>query len=312
MICRSPTAIGTGDARATPASASTFSQWQGSSANSSRYGSSSRSSTPRHRRTQPAVQVDGDVHAVADLLPHGGDRAHRRLHAGRRLQVAPRLALGDHLQRREALIDQLARLSRFAASGVDAHAIAHRAAEQPPHRLADRLAGDVPHRHLQAAQRADQDRHRPRVAGAVQHLPVVLDPERVAPDQVAGELLDRGHHQPPVAVAQRLAVADDAGVGAHLQQQRPVVEREGARAGDLQRSHGSPPQAGYTTRPDGVPAARPYRTAGVGDRAGLGRAEPLRPARGDSGGGHPPAGAARAQPGHQPVRTPRPATATAS
>ena len=45
VICRSPTAIGTGVARATPTSASTFSQWQGSSANSSRYGSSSRSST---------------------------------------------------------------------------------------------------------------------------------------------------------------------------------------------------------------------------------------------------------------------------
>ena len=186
------------------------------------------------------MQVDGDVHVVADLLPDGGDRSYGRLHAAGRLQVPPRLALGNHLQRREALIDQLARTRRVVAAGVHADAIAHRAAEQPPHRLVQRLAGDVPHRHLQPAQRADQDRHGPRVAGPIQHLPVVLDPERVAPDQVAGELVDCGHHQPPVAVAQRLSVADDAGVGAHLQQQRPVVERKGAGFGDLQFAHGSP------------------------------------------------------------------------
>ena len=45
VTCRSPTAMGTGEVRLTLNSDSTFSQWQGSSANNSRNGRSSSSST---------------------------------------------------------------------------------------------------------------------------------------------------------------------------------------------------------------------------------------------------------------------------
>ena len=48
---------------------------------------------------------------------------------------------------------------------------------------------------------------------AIHHLPEVLDPERISPDQVVVELLDRGHDRARSAFERALARPDQPFIG---------------------------------------------------------------------------------------------------
>ena len=80
---------------------------------------------------------------------------------------------------------------------VGAQPLAHAPAEQLVDRLADRLAGEIPHRHLDAREHAHERGIRAhRIAGRVDVAPGGLDVERLAPDDVAGDdVLDHARHE---------------------------------------------------------------------------------------------------------------------
>ena len=180
---------------------------------------------------------------------------------GSLVAVAQRLVADRHLQPREALRHPVLRgggellaVEEAEPEGrVDRHAVA-RAAEQPPHRLAQRLALDVPQREIDR-----RDRMR-RVAGlpARHRLPVQLLPDRlmrhrvVADDRRSADAVDdlRDH---VLLGDRREAVADEALVGLDLDmaagerglavhaRQRDVqrhVERSGGDTRDLLNCHG--------------------------------------------------------------------------
>ena len=140
-----------------------------------------------------AVRVDEQLDVGADSLAH---RAHARRilldDVMQRALVAPpqRLVADRHLQPREALRDPMlggggklrAVEESKAERRIDRHALA-RAAEQAPHRLAERLALDVPQRKVDR-----RDRMR-RIAGlaAWHRLPVELFPDRLVRHRVVAD-----------------------------------------------------------------------------------------------------------------------------
>ena len=97
-------------------------------------------------------------------------------------------------------------LGRGIAGGIALHIFAALAAQQLPHRHAQRLAFQVPQRHVQRAQRMGLFAPRGIEIGPLHHLPVVLDAERVLADQQAGALF----HGAGFAA---FAHADQAGFG---------------------------------------------------------------------------------------------------
>src|SRR5262249_58469542 len=125
---------------------------------------------------------------------------------------------------------------------VDAQARAERAAEQPVHRLADGLAGDVPARLLEAADGRVQI-HRAAPAAEVRVRPIreVLDVERARADQVARQGVDVGLDGPvAVDLGVALAPAVEPGVGLDADEEpllvRARVDEERADARDLHRA----------------------------------------------------------------------------
>ena len=78
---------------------------------------------------------------------------------------------------------------------VDPRLVADLASQQLVAGHAEVLAGDVPERDVDGAQRA-HDRRAAKVRPAVQVVPVMLDAQRILPDQVALEGLDRGARRP--------------------------------------------------------------------------------------------------------------------
>ena len=131
---------------------------------------------------------------------------------------------------------------RVARLGVEvrvaAEALVHEAAEQLVDGLLDGLADDVPARHLDPAQHADErDVGAPRVALAVDVAPESLDPERVGADHVAAaDVLD--HLRDDVrAEGGRVDLADalDPVVGRQLEEDE-VLPAEAAAAGCRRRT----------------------------------------------------------------------------
>ena len=143
-----------------------------------------------------------------------------------------------------------------AGVGVDADPVARRAAEQLVDRHAQRLALDVPQGHVDAAQGAGQDRPAAIEGVAVDGLPVMHHLARVLADQVRLDLLDRPSRtvmRP--ALDDRLAQADDAGVGVDLQEQPARLDQEGFQSGDSEgilRATGAP----LPTRSSALASAR--------------------------------------------------------
>ena len=95
---------------------------------------------------------------------------------------------------------------------VAADPLARLAAEQRVDGLAAVLAGDVPERDVDRAERAADGRAH-EMGVPVEVLPVVLDPEGVLADQVAGPDVDDPLGRLRVAPDARLADADDPAVG---------------------------------------------------------------------------------------------------
>jgi len=154
-----------------------------------------------HRRQAP-VDVEQDVDVGADRL------ADRREHLDRLALVllgnegAPGARQRIELERGEPLLDHrcgsagvIVRRRHLIAPavGVDPDAVAAGAAEQIVDRLATRLADDVPERLLDAGERRiELERAAPDREVLIGHLGDVLDLERIAPDNVAADLLDQG------------------------------------------------------------------------------------------------------------------------
>src|SRR5579859_3712424 len=114
---------------------------------------------------------------------------------------------------------------------VHACLVARLAAQQRIYRHAKMLAGDVPQRNVDGAERA-HDRRAPKMSGAVHVLPVVLDAQRVLAHQVMSEFGDDllgGLQKTPCAC---LSEPNDASVSVHLDKQISI-DRQGFDARDL-------------------------------------------------------------------------------
>ena len=143
-----------------------------------------------------AVAVDEQLDAVTDRLAH---RAHPRgvladhVHDGTRVAVAQRLVADRHLQPDETLRHpELGRCGQLLAveeaeaeRRIDRHA-RMRAAEQLPDRQAERLALDVPQRHVD---RGERMRGIAGLAARHQH-PVELVPDALVRKRIVAD--DRG------------------------------------------------------------------------------------------------------------------------
>ena len=154
----------------------------------------------RLRRREPAVNLDAQVHLVADRLAIPAHPVDGRVHlAGMRLEVGDVRRLVQEWRemphRREAALlgvttalhQLLGRLTEDVA--IDSGLVAAAPAHQLVARHAKMLAGDIPQRDIDGAQCA-HDGSAAKVAPSIQILPVVLDPQRILADEVAGELLD--------------------------------------------------------------------------------------------------------------------------
>src|SRR6185437_2474467 len=80
-------------------------------------------------------------------------------------------------------------------------------------------------------------------AAPVQHLPVILDAERVLADQQVAQLGDGGAHGLGAALDHRLAPAGDPLIGLDAQEQPPWRHQEGTDVRDLHVSSRSPASA---------------------------------------------------------------------
>ncbi|MND77620.1 hypothetical protein D3C80_693060 [compost metagenome] len=179
------------------------------------------------------MQLEADIHFEADGLADPLDELGARLHL--RGMGAVMDAVGIVHQRIEMadggkslLLAHLRLLDEFvgAASldpGVKTDAVTHAAAEQLVDGYAQRLALDIPERHVDGGYRA-VDRRTRVVVGAQHHIPVPFDRRRVLPFQKPPEALDGGGGgiiMPPSAA---LAVADNALVSGDAHEQENVRE----------------------------------------------------------------------------------------
>jgi hypothetical protein len=181
------------------------------------------------------VRIDQQPHAAA--LNRVGDRTHDR-----DVRVDPEADLD--LKRREALRHALPRFGdeprgRVAlrqpieAGRVGAHFTAERAAQQAMHRNAVCLAGKVPDRDVDRADRRDDRSLAAVIARRVVHpVPQDLGRERVLADQQRRErvLDDRGRDLRRLeALRERLAPADRAVVGFDLDDRRAAPRDDALR-----------------------------------------------------------------------------------
>ena len=198
---------------------------------------------------QAPVHLDQQIHLGADRLAHRGHVGHRLLLGRARDVGAPGAGERIELQRVEAAADRVARPRRVLhrglraavpAVGVDAHALATRAAQQRVHRHAVALARDVPERLLEPAHRAPEV-HRAALGREVVVGPVheVGDVARVAPHEVAADRLHE-RHDARVAVGLRVALAPAvrAAVGLDLDEAEVLAAAEiGQERGDAAHAH---------------------------------------------------------------------------
>src|SRR5262249_58722513 len=109
-------------------------------------------------------------------------------------------------------LDALGELARLGPADalVDPDLLPALAAQQPVDGQADRLAGDVPQRLLDPADRRVEHRAAREPAEVVQHRPEVLDVAWVLPDEPILEVMDRGNRRLVRPARIRLADAADA------------------------------------------------------------------------------------------------------
>ncbi len=170
------------------------------------------------------MKIDRDAEVRADRFPH------RRHPLGNRLDLRERIDVAQfldrvHLGRREAERLPLQRGGGDVGGAVaadpriDANFVADGSAQQLIDRDVVALALDVPQRLVDPGDGAHQHRTAAIKAGAVEHLPDVLDPVRIAPDQHLLHLGDGGGDGRGVPFDHRLAPTLDPRVGRDLDEQ---------------------------------------------------------------------------------------------
>ena len=116
--------------------------------------------------------------------------------------------------------DRIDRLLDVVPVGVavDQHPVAALPAEQIVERHARGLGLDVPQGHIDRSDRPHRDRTAPPIGAAIEKLPDILDPERIAADQRRHDMiLEIGDHGLLATVKRRIADAMDASVGFDLE-----------------------------------------------------------------------------------------------
>ena len=199
------------------------------------------------------MEVDHDFDVRADSRPQRLHHARDLVHLGQG-RVIVRIGDEDCLEGAVALrddflraLDQRRRVERLvdgahvaeAKMRVDAHLVAHLAAEQPPHGNAEVLAENVPQRHLDAGDRAHADHAEPPETCFLSDAHGLLDVAGIAADQQRREIFDGADHGARLPFERRLAPAEQAGFAGLDADEDPVahvrVDDAGRDAGDLHR-----------------------------------------------------------------------------
>ena len=125
-----------------------------------------------------------------------------------------------------------------APVGVDADAIAHRAAEQSVDGNTMMFAGNVPQCLVDARQCRHEHVATAEKGGAVDVLPVVLDAQRIFADEVLADLVDGRRRAVRAAFEGRFPPANEAGVRRDLDETDSRFRKELIDAGNF---HGGLP-----------------------------------------------------------------------
>jgi hypothetical protein len=197
----------------------------------------------RRRRAAATVVVDHDIHGRPDDIAEppdaiGEGRVQFRL--GQRGIPGPCACLNCGKAIRDITARVLLEEVRVvdADMGIEADALARRAAEQAIDRHVPRLAPDVPERLIEGGQRGVEYHATAPEAVPINRLPVMLHREGVLADERLPDLLDSGAHGRFPAFQRRLAPAVDAPIGDNLHED-PVAglapRRVCPQLGDLHR-----------------------------------------------------------------------------
>ena len=136
-------------------------------------------------RTDRAMEIDSDIHLVPAGFSQRAKRLGRLLDEGSVLDNSGRaLLIRSNLERGEALRHVVPDRVRRCAALVQPHSVPRRAPQHGVHRQPGRLPGDVPHRLLDAAQRAGQHRATAIERMSIKGLPVMLHPPRILAQQI--------------------------------------------------------------------------------------------------------------------------------
>ena len=212
----------------------------------------------------------------SDGLADGGHGRGRLTHAGVRLQ-GPGTGHGQDLEGIEAVghgaLGQLGHQGRLhlavgrlrrtpAEVVVEAHLLAHGAAEQLPHGHAQVLALDVPEGLVDATDRGHLHGPAAEELLAIEDLPEVLDAMGVLPHDQRREVLDGAEHPAGLDLEAGLTPADEAGLVGLDAHEDPVaatgVDDGRAHSGDAHRS-----LAGRVSRPRRCACGRARREPGA-------------------------------------------------
>ena len=209
---------------------------RGSSTNSGCSGSSSGSSRRDIGGGHAAVEVDGDVPLGAEGVADRGDplddrrgagRGLDRVECGRQAFILTAVKPASTCSRR--LVGDLAAGS---SPPIQAYTRTRSRTGPPSSPCTGRavgLARDVPQGLVDAGDGAGEHRAAAVKAAPGQHLPVVLDAQRVLADQLVGQLGHGGTHGLRAALDYGLAPSGDPLVGLDAQEQPPWRHQEGAR-----------------------------------------------------------------------------------
>jgi hypothetical protein len=207
----------------------------------------------RRGRGEATVHLDKDLDVGSDRISHGLHQLDRAHPLGT-IELPQAGAERVELERPVAALDDPPRggleVLRRALDGVPAvrvrlDAIAHTAAEQAVHRLAERLADDVPAGHLQHGDARHDDLAGAPVVELHEALDERFDLERIrARDAVLEDLGEIAEERFGAADHAGLADAGEPVVGRQLDQGEIAPRRAddaGSQAGDLHRVSPPPP-----------------------------------------------------------------------
>ena len=206
-------------------------------------GASSPASFDRlHRAEAAPVVVQADVDVRPDPLAHGAHAGDRSADHLRLAHSAVVRRLRAELERPEPARHHRGRGDRRIGvvplqTGVQAHPVTGRSAQQAKHGCPQPLAGDVPQGVLDGAERRQLGGAQRIAQAAVDALPVAGDGGRILADQRPGELAHaRGDRL--VQAVEPLAQAAQSSVGLHHHEHVVAAHHD---VGALAHGHGADP-----------------------------------------------------------------------